>query len=189
MSKLIFILGGARSGKSSFAQSLAERSGKSATFIATAQALDGEMSTRIKKHQGDRPADWVTLEIPFNIPEYLQVNPIRTDTVLLDCVTLLVSNLLMRFTQDDLVDAEKTMQAVDNEIDQLLSCIAEHEQDWIVISNEVGLGIVPAYQMGRVYRDLLGKANQRLARAADEVYWMAAGIAVPIHQYRNKAHP
>ena len=182
MGKLTFLLGGARSGKSSHAQKLAEQSGKSVTFIATAQALDDEMSTRIQKHQQDRPVHWETLEIPFGIAA--QVEPLKTEVVLLDCITLLVSNLMMQFVENDLVDEEKSMLAVQAEIDALLAYIHSHEQDWFIISNEVGLGLVPPYQMGRVYRDLLGWANQRLAREADEVLWMVAGIPVPIAQFR-----
>src|SRR3970282_1577547 len=99
MPKLIFIFGGARSGKSSFAQSLAERSGKSVTFIATAQALDDEMSERIRKHKEERPANWEILEIPLGIAN--QIEAIRTDLVILDCVTLLITNLVMQCIQND----------------------------------------------------------------------------------------
>ncbi len=185
MSKLIFILGGARSGKSSHAQRLAQQSGKSVTFIATAQALDEEMSARIKKHRQDRPADWITLEIPMRISEALRANPIKTEVVLLDCITLLANNLFMPYVKDDLVDEKGTMQAMQKEVDALLVFISEHEPDWIIISNEVGLGVVPAYQMGRAYRDMLGWANQRLAHESDDVYWMVAGIPVPIGQFRK----
>jgi adenosylcobinamide kinase/adenosylcobinamide-phosphate guanylyltransferase len=184
MSKLTFILGGARSGKSSHAQKLAQESGKSVTFIATAQALDEDMSVRIKKHQEDRPSSWVTLEIPLNIAEHLQTNPINTDVVLLDCITLLVNNLFMPCVKDDLADEKGAMQAVQIEVDALLAFVSGQRQDWIVISNEVGLGVVPAHQMGRAYRDILGWANQRLAREAGQVCWMVAGIPVPIQQFR-----
>jgi adenosylcobinamide kinase / adenosylcobinamide-phosphate guanylyltransferase len=185
MSKLVFILGGARSGKSSYAHKLAQGSGKSVTFIATAQALDEEMSTRIKKHQEDRPANWITLEIPFNISKILRANPIKTDVVLLDCITLLVNNLFMQYVENDIVDEKRSMQAMQKEVDDLLAFIHEQKQDWLIISNEVGLGVVPAYQMGRAYRDILGWANERLAYEADEVYWMVAGIPVPIGQFKK----
>lgn len=200
MGKLTFIIGGARSGKSSFAQKLAERSNKSVTFIATAQALDEEMSARIAKHRAERAALWTTLEIPFNIALSLREDSSQSlpslssaagappraycRLYLLDCVTLLVTNLIMQNTQDDIGDERKSMQAVESEIGELLAYIHEHEVDWIVISNEVGQGLVPPYQLGRVYRDLLGMANQRLASVADEVYWMVAGIPVPIHEFR-----
>jgi adenosylcobinamide kinase / adenosylcobinamide-phosphate guanylyltransferase len=185
MGKITFLLGGARSGKSSHAQGLASESGRSVTFIATAQARDEDMSARIKKHQQDRPAGWVTLEIPSNIAETLRANPIKTEVVLLDCITLLVNNLFMQYVKDDSVAEMIALQATQKEIDDLLAFIRAGKQDWIVISNEVGLGVVPAYQMGRAYRDILGWANQRIAREADEVLWMVAGIPVPIGQFRQ----
>src|SRR5215217_4057649 len=101
-SHVTFILGGARSGKSSHAQSLAEATGKSVTFLATAQALDDEMSTRIQKHRAERPANWDTLEIPFDIASH--VSQVKSEVVILDCITLLISNLIMQFAKDDLVE-------------------------------------------------------------------------------------
>lgn len=175
---ITLILGGARSGKSSYAQSLAEESGKTVTFIATAQALDEEMSARIQKHRAERLANWETLEIPVGIASHAQ--QIRSNLVILDCVTLLVSNLLMQFVKDDLVDEKPFMLAVQKEMDELLLEIREHEQSWIIVSNELGLGLIPPYQMGRVYRDWLGWANQRLAREADKVIFMVAGIPTVI---------
>jgi len=177
-SRLTLILGGARSGKSSYAQSLAEETGKSVTFLATAQALDEEMSARIQKHRTERPPDWETLEIPLNISSH--VGQIKTEVVILDCMTLLVTNLLMRFVKNDLVDEPPFTQALQKEVDELIANIHRGKQEWIIISNEVGLGLVPPYQMGRVYRDLLGWANQQLARAADKVIFMVAGIPTVI---------
>jgi adenosylcobinamide kinase/adenosylcobinamide-phosphate guanylyltransferase len=184
MGKLTFILGGARSGKSSHAQHLAHESGKRVAFIATAQALDDEMAARIKKHRADRPPEWTTLEIPRDIPAYLDANPLPVDVYLLDCITLLANNVFMQFIENDRVSEEPAKIALEGEINELLAYIQADEADWIVISNEVGLGLVPPYQMGRVYRDLLGWANQHLAREADEVLWMVAGIPVPIGQFR-----
>jgi adenosylcobinamide kinase/adenosylcobinamide-phosphate guanylyltransferase len=178
MATITLILGGARSGKSSYAQNLAEETGKSVIFLATAQALDDEMSTRIQIHRAERPADWETLEIPVGISA--QVQRIKTDVVILDCMTLLASNLLMQFVKDDLVDEAPFMQALQKEVTELLSIIREQKQDWIIISNEVGLGLVPEYQMGRVFRDGLGWANQTLAREADKVIFMVAGIPTVI---------
>ena len=174
MGQLTLILGGARSGKSSYAQNLAEETGKSVTFIATAQALDEEMSTRIQKHRSERSVNWETLEVPLGIASYAQ--QIKSDVVILDCITLLVSNLLMRFVKDDLVDEEPFIIEVEKEVNQLIAKMLAQKQDWIIVSNEVGLGLVPPYQMGRVYRDGLGWANQRLAREADKVIFMVAGI-------------
>jgi len=178
MATITLILGGARSGKSSHALKLAEETGKPITFIATAQAFDEEMSIRIQKHKSERPADWQTLEVPFGIASH--VKKIQSEVVILDCVTLLASNLMMQFVKDDLVDEELFMQAIQLEIEELLSTIRESDQHWLVVSNEVGLGLVPPYQMGRVYRDGIGWANQRLAKEADEVMFMVAGIPMKV---------
>lgn len=172
------ILGGARSGKSSYAQKLAEESGKSVTFLATAQALDEEMSARILKHQRERSRHWQTLEIPFGIASH--VTEIKSEAVILDCITLLVSNVLMQFVKDDLVEEESFMKEVQKEIEELLSAIHKSGQDWLIVSNEVGLGLVPPYPLGRVYRDGLGWANQRLAKEAQNVLFMVAGIPTVI---------
>jgi len=177
---ITLILGGARSGKSSYAQRLAEATGKSVTFIATAQALDEEMTIRIQKHRAERSASWETLEIPFDIASHIQ--QIKSNVVVLDCVTLLVSNLLMQFVKDDLVDESSFVQATQKEVEGLIATLRAHKQkqDWMIVSNEVGLGLVPPYQMGRVYRDWLGWANQRLAREADQVIFMVAGIPMVV---------
>jgi adenosylcobinamide kinase/adenosylcobinamide-phosphate guanylyltransferase len=100
--------------------------------------------------------------------------------VILDCVTLLVSNLLMQFVKDDLVDEELFIIGVQKEVDRLITKMRMQKQSWIIVSNELGLGLVPPYQMGRVYRDWLGWANQRLAREADKVIFMVAGISTII---------
>lgn len=178
MGQIMLILGGARSGKSSYAQELVEESGKSVTFLATAQALDEEMSGRIQKHKAERPVHWQTLEVPLDIASHIK--EIQSEVVILDCITLLVSNLLMQFVKDDLVEEAPFMQAVQKEVEELLSAIRASTQDWMMISNEVGLGLVPPYQMGRVYRDGLGWANQHLAREAAKVIFMVAGVPMVI---------
>jgi len=177
-SNVTLILGGARSGKSSHAQHLAEETGKSVTFLATAQALDEEMSARIQKHRAERSADWETLEIPCDIAP--RVSQIKSEVVILDCITLLVSNLMMQFVKDDSVEEAPFLSAVQKEVDELIAEMREQGQDWIIVSNEVGLGLVPAYQMGRVYRDAIGWANQQLAREAHKVIFMVAGIPMVV---------
>jgi adenosylcobinamide kinase / adenosylcobinamide-phosphate guanylyltransferase len=177
-SHITFILGGARSGKSSYAQKLAEESGKSVTFLATAQALDEEMSARIQKHRAERLPHWETLEIPLGIASH--VKQIKSEVVILDCITLLLTNILMQFVKDDLADEASFMQAVQHETEELLSTIRKSNQHWLIVSNEVGLGLVPPYQMGRAYRDGIGWANQRLAREAEKVIFMVAGIPMVV---------
>lgn len=178
MSSITLILGGARSGKSSHALKLAEESRKPVTFIATAQAHDDEMSARIEKHKAERPANWETIELPLDIAPY--VAQIQSKTVILDCLTLWATNLMMQFVMDDLVDEVPFMRAARAETEALLTAIRRTEQEWLVVSNEVGLGLVPPYQMGRVFRDALGWVNQRLAKEADSVVFMAAGIPMAL---------
>jgi adenosylcobinamide kinase/adenosylcobinamide-phosphate guanylyltransferase len=178
MGQITLLLGGARSGKSSYAQRLAEESGKSVAYLATAQALDEEMSSRITKHQAERPVHWQTFEIPLDIASH--VREIKSDMIILDCMTLLTTNLLMKFEKNDLVDEAPFNEAVYKEVADLLTAIRAGTQDWIIISNEIGLGLVPPYQMGRVYRDMLGWANQRLAREADKVIFLVAGIPMVV---------
>jgi adenosylcobinamide kinase/adenosylcobinamide-phosphate guanylyltransferase len=178
MSSITLITGGARSGKSSHALRLADETGRLVTFIATAQALDQEMSARIRKHRVERPAHWETLEVPFDIASC--VRQIRSEVVILDCITLLVTNLMMQYVKEDLVEEEPYMLAVQKEINDLAAVLREHKCDWLIVSNEVGLGLVPPYQMGRVYRDALGWANQQLARIADKVIFMVSGIPMVV---------
>ena len=185
MGKLIFILGGARSGKSAYAQELAKHCGIPVTFIATAQAGDDEMSARITKHRADRPAEWTTLEIQQNIAANLGTHPTQTGLYLLDCMTFLVANILFQYTEGEVCNELKATDAVSAEVEELLAHIHSNKADWIIISNEVGLGLVPPYPLGRIYRDLLGMANQRIAAEADEAYMLMAGIPMPIHGYRR----
>lgn len=178
MSSITLITGGARSGKSSYALRLAEEIGKPVTFLATAQALDEEMSARIQKHRAERPAHWETLEVPFGIASC--VGQIHSEVVILDCITLLVTNLMMQYVKDDLVDEEPYMLAVQKDIQELVAALHDQNREWYIVSNEVGLGLVPPYQMGRVYRDALGWANQQLAHVADRVIFMVSGIPMVV---------
>jgi adenosylcobinamide kinase / adenosylcobinamide-phosphate guanylyltransferase len=175
---LTLILGGARSGKSTYAQQLArERGGDDVLFVATAQSLDDEMGARIAAHRADRPAAWRTLEAPRHVGEaILQAGP--CSVVLVDCLTLLVSNAVVALPESaSAAEAEAVALA---EGEELITAYRRGEASWIVISNEVGLGVVPPYPMGRAYRDALGRANQRLAVEADEVLFMVAGIPMKV---------
>ena len=176
--QLIVILGGARSGKSSFAQDLARRMGRRVTFIATAQAGDDEMLRRIEEHRRARPGHWRTVEAPLHVADVLREHCDGAEVVVLDCVTLLVSNLLLEKEQQ--ACQPETEAHVMAEVERLLRAFEDGAASLIVVSNEAGMGLVPPYPLGRVYRDLLGKANQTLARAAAQVYWMLAGLPVEI---------
>lgn len=174
---LTLILGGARSGKSAFAERQARLAGRAVTFVATATALDDDMRARIRQHRLSRPAEWRTLEAPRQVGEALSaVTP--TPVVIVDCVTLWVSNILLAFPEDapfDMVNA-----AVQAEIESMLTLQARWGGSWLCVSNEVGLGIVPAYALGRRYRDVLGWANQQLAQAAARVVLMVAGLPLVV---------
>ena len=203
--KFTFILGGARSGKSSFAQSLAGRLGRNVVFVATGEPLDEEMALRIKEHKRVRPESWHTLEVRSGVGQKLTGQIENADVVLLDCITLLVSNVLTPFYQcgafqEELgvsktgstlyhqVPDEATLplvrtdadEQVSSEIEDLIECIATYKGHFIAVSNEVGLGLVPEKRLARVYRDLLGNANQLLAQHADEVYFMVSGIPTKV---------
>lgn len=176
---LTLILGGARSGKSDFAQQMAEE-GDEVLFVATAEAGDEEMRQRIEKHQQERPANWHTLEAPRDAGQALlaYAQEHEPDTILLDCMTVLTSNLLMAFEEDPFAD--EAQARLMREVEAVIACADQVSTRLLVVSNEVGLGLVPPYPLGRAYRDLLGRANQRLAAAADEVYFLVAGVPMKI---------
>lgn len=172
--KLILILGGARSGKSTTAERIAcDLGGDDVLYVATAEAWDDEMRARIAEHRQARPAGWRTLEAPLNVAYRLREVEIPR-VVLLDCITLLASNALLTLPED--CDQETVNKVVLGEIEPLLALFQVGQATWIVVSNEVGMGVVPPYRLGRLFRDALGLANQRLAQAADEVILMVAGL-------------
>ena len=176
---LTLILGGARSGKSAHAQQLArERGDDDVLFVATAQALDDEMAARIESHRRERPAGWRTLEAPRHAGQAIACAE-PSAVVLVDCLTLLVSNAVLAQAPESASAAEAEAAAL-AEVKELLAAYQSGTASWIVISNEVGLGLVPPYPVGRTYRDALGRANQRLAARADEVVLMVAGIPMKI---------
>lgn len=177
--KLIFILGGARSGKSSHAQQLAlALGGADVLFMATAEARDAEMCDRIAAHRAERPAGWRTVEAPMRVAGQIGPAAAGARVVLVDCLTLLVSNVML--AAGDETSPQQAEAAALTEIDALLAAICASPATWIVVSNEVGLGLVPPYPLGRVYRDALGRANQRFAAAADQVLFMVAGLPLQI---------
>ena len=186
MRGLTFIIGGARSGKSDYAARAAEQEQGQVLFIATAQPLDEEMRSRIAAHKGIRPASWRTLELPREVGRFLLEHPQDAGVVVLDCLTLLISNRLLDATPDaDHPDEDAARAVVEQEMGMLLKAIDESRSRWLVVSNEVGQGVVPAYPLGRLFRDLQGWANRQLADKADEVILMVAGIPVPIGEHRE----
>lgn len=190
--QLILVLGGARSGKSSFAETLVKGTGSKVTgskvtYIATCQALDGEMAERIQLHQERRPAGWVTVEEPLQVADRLL--ELDSDVVLLDCLTLLVTNLLLAEDLSQsiakregvLPEGDKT-KAILAEVERLAAVARDHQAKVVVVSNEVGMGLVPEHPLGRSFRDVAGWANQIMAAYADKVYMVIAGIPVEIKE-------
>ena len=178
MNRLILILGGARSGKSRFAEGLAARLGARVLFVATAMGEDEEMRRRIAGHRQARPAAWRTLEEPLQLAPAIARQAGNAEVVLVDCLTLWVSNLLLAQGGEEAdADAE---EAVLREVAKLIDVYRQGAATFLVIANEVGLGLVPPYPLGRLYRDALGRANQLLAAAADAVYFMVAGLPLAI---------
>ncbi len=167
MKRIIFILGGARSGKSRFALELGNAKAGKKVYIATAEAGDAEMAARITRHQKTRGTDWQTLEVPLALSETLLSLRGKTDVVLIDCLTLWLSNVMMKTTDE----AE-----INKIFDRLLDTLAKLDFTLIAVSNEVGQGIVPVDASVRLFRDLGGHLHQQWAHAANEVYCMTAGI-------------
>jgi adenosylcobinamide kinase/adenosylcobinamide-phosphate guanylyltransferase len=169
--KIYFITGGARSGKSAFAEELASGLAGKRAYLATAQALDPEMAARIERHRKDRDLAWDTYEEPLAVAELLKKLSGRYEVVLLDCLTLWLSNVMAHTDGDSVVSFRS---------DELVAAIRDFNGVCIIVSNEVGLGIVPDNALARKFRDLAGTLNQRVARTADAVYFTAAGIPVKI---------
>ena len=163
---MILVGGGSRSGKSRYALELAKQRGARLAFVATAQALDGEMSDRIRKHREERDSAFTTIEEPFELAAALERAGRDYDAIVVDCLTLWVSNLMLS----------------DREIptEELIAAVRKIPAAVIFVSNEVGCGIVPENALARRFRDLAGSLNQRVAAAADEVYWMAFGIPLKV---------
>jgi adenosylcobinamide kinase/adenosylcobinamide-phosphate guanylyltransferase len=190
MGKLTLILGGARSGKSSYAEKRAKDvGGDSVLYVATSETKDAEMEQRVEKHRADRPSGWGTIEVPRNVAQALRAAGSGAKVILLDCMTFLVANYLMDAAapEDDHFDAPSSdpfdvqIEAdVVAEVEAIIAYMNETDAEMLVVSNEVGLGVVPPYELGRAYRDILGRANQILARHADEVLLLVAGIPMQV---------
>lgn len=176
--ELILILGGARSGKSRLAERLAGQLGRHVLYVATAQAGDPEMAGRIARHRERRPASWRTIEAPTGVGQALAQASGTADVVVLDCLTLLASNLLAPLGNEP--DEATAAALLERELDGLLAAYEEGPASLIIVSNEVGWGLVSPYPLGRLYRDLLGWAHQRLAAQADRVYLVVAGIPLDL---------
>jgi adenosylcobinamide kinase/adenosylcobinamide-phosphate guanylyltransferase len=169
------ILGGARSGKSRYALAQAQPSRGSIAFLATALALDGPMQARIARHRAERPPGFTTVEEPFDVVDACRRLSRSHDLALVDCLTLWVSNRLLRGDGDE---------AILSGADELAALMTERLLSLILVSNEVGAGVHPPTEIGLQFGDLMGSVNQRVAAAADRVTLMVAGIPLPIKDIR-----
>ncbi len=172
MREIIFILGGCRSGKSRHALKLAEDIPcRKKVFIATCLPFDEEMKKRIERHQRERKRTWTTIEVPVLLPEAIDKNSQKSDVILIDCLTLWISNLLLENDNEEKLAGH---------VDRLIKSLENALCPIIMVSNEVGAGIVPDNALARRFRDLAGHANQKIAACSNAVIWMVAGIPVKI---------
>ena len=167
MKEIVFVTGGCRSGKSRFALDHANRHFKDKVFVATAEALDDEMKGRIQRHRKERGPEWTTVEERIALPEKLASLGENHQVVLIDCLTLWITNLLV---------AGEGETEILSRAEALVAAIREIRQSVIVVSNEVGSGIVPENRMARVFRDLSGLINQKMAACADVVVFTVSGL-------------
>ena len=180
MGALWFVTGGARSGKSRFAERLAASAGVPVVYLATMQARDDELRDRVARHRADRPAAWLTVEAPLH-PAPVLADAADDACVLLDCLSLWVSNRLLEYGElPEATIAARLEVALDEELDALLEAVRARTGPTILVTNEVGSGIVPDNVLGRVFRDVLGRVNQRACAAADRAWLLVAGRALEL---------
>ncbi|TGU74902.1 bifunctional adenosylcobinamide kinase/adenosylcobinamide-phosphate guanylyltransferase [Geomonas terrae] len=168
MSKTVLVTGGARSGKSRFAEGLAESYAPLRGYLATGEAGDAEMAERIERHRGRRGPEWQTVEEPVGVEAAIRAHEHRFNVILMDCVTLWVTNLLFR--------CEGGAQEALAQVKSFAGSFPYLNTPLIIVTNEVGMGIVPEHQLSRTFRDLAGEANEIIAAAADEVYVTISGL-------------
>ena len=179
--KLTLIMGGARSGKSEFAEQWAAGMMVPVTYVATLFVGDEEMCQRVSAHKERRPTSWVTLEEPCYLPEQIREAGQEPGVILVDCLTGWISNLLLdeNLPKPESTDKEKEEYIMSRVVD-LVEAVNSSNAGVLMVSNEVGMGLVPHYPLGRAFRDISGKVNRYLASVADEVYLVVAGLAVEI---------
>lgn len=186
---MILIIGGARSGKSSFSEEKAKEYKKeldtNVLYIATSIPFDEGMKDRVKKHQESRPSTWRTIEQYKNFKSIVDTKEFKEcDVILLDCMTLMVSNILLEYNGDFDEISREEIDALEKdiikEVDEVIRVCNLDNKRFIVVSNEVGLGLVPAYRLGSIFRDIAGRVNQRIAKESTDVYLMTAGIPLKI---------
>ncbi|QSX08378.1 bifunctional adenosylcobinamide kinase/adenosylcobinamide-phosphate guanylyltransferase [Alkalibacter rhizosphaerae] len=182
MGKIIMITGGARSGKSTYAEKIA-RMRPDVAYVATSIAFDEGMTHRIKKHREQRPDSWGTIEQWKDFPLIKEAEAYKNSSLLLvDCLTVMITNLMfysgLDFDECQPEDVDDLERQINDHVEDLLAL--GKEKDLIIVTNELGMGLVPAYKMGNYFRDIAGRMNQRVAAAADEVYFVVSGIEMKI---------
>ena len=188
MSRIYLILGGARSGKSSYGEEFAASLGGRIAYLATSKITDEEMEKRVAQHRKRRPGDWMTFELEKSKPDRQEIDHMMSrlekhqiNTLLVDCATNLLFRLLDGYRLDEMeIIDNKTESRVEAEVldhfSYLLERLSSGDRDIIIVSNEIGMGVVPAFPLGRIFRDLMGMVNKKIADSADGVYMFTAGI-------------
>ncbi|MBZ9687169.1 bifunctional adenosylcobinamide kinase/adenosylcobinamide-phosphate guanylyltransferase [Clostridium estertheticum] len=185
MKNIVLITGGARSGKSTYAEKLAKEEKGEVLYIATSIPFDDEMKDRVKKHKQRRPANWRTFEGYKNLKQVFYNEDMHFDTILLDCITIMVTNLMFDSAGDNFDDLNNeeidTMESeILLEVSDFISEVEKSAKTTIIVTNEIGSGIVPEYKMARVFRDIAGRVNQYIASRAQEVHLVVCGIPIKI---------
>ena len=185
MGKLILVTGGARSGKSTYAENLAKATINGVMYIATSIPFDDEMKERVKKHRARRPTNWGTFEGYMDLKRVFLEKEIPFQTILLDCITIMVTNLMFEFggfhvENLDEEEINKIEDRILGEITEFLDVANLNTETSILVTNEVGFGIVPDNKLSRIFRDLSGRVNQYIASRADEVYLIVCGLPMKI---------
>ena len=178
MAKIILITGGARSGKSAFAEKLAMRAEERVAYIATAEIWDSEMAERVDLHRNRRPSGWQTYEAPRQAENAMDAATFHADLILFDCLTVYSTNCLLALPEE--LDPRQRRSAVLESVDELVLAAQRFPGTVLFVTNEVGDGIVPDNALAREFRDVAGLVNQKVAQAADEVYWVVCGLPVEI---------
>jgi len=180
MGEIVMVSGGARSGKSTFAQHLASEARGEVVYLATLRPLDGEMEARVERHRACRSSAWMTVEEPLEAASALEALGDFDGVVILECLTLLVTNILLHLMDRGVDDDAALESAVLGEIDKIVGAASKARYRLVVVTNEVGLGLVPDNRLGRLFRDVAGLANQRTALAASHVYFVISGIPMKV---------
>src|SRR6056297_1161792 len=190
MSEIILVTGGARSGKSRFAEKLCKSKGDKILYIATSIPFDEEMEDRIKKHKKDRPDNWLLVEKYKNFKELELSKKFKSaNIILLDCITVMISNIYVEEQLDDKTEIKKYEEIerkILEDINDLTRLVHKQNKEIVLVSNEIGMGIVPINRFTRMYRDTAGRVNQFVSHKADKVYLTISGIGIDIKKLEEK---